>query len=187
MSIVKGRVPATTFANLDEWIKATNANTGQMLALNASQNFGEAMVDPLRELGVQRQKIERNQAYRAMTDAAEFVKERETELNALDGQIKAKYYSEFAEYAASGYTTEQCKKKALVSKIAPTLFANLQQWIDKGADQEQMIAFNASGNLGEAMVDPLRELGVQRQKIERNQAYRAMTDAKILLMNVKPN
>ena len=31
----------------------------------------------------------------------------------MDGDIRAKYYSEFAEYAASGYTTEQCKKKAL--------------------------------------------------------------------------
>ena len=111
MSLVS-KIEPTAFTTLQEWID-NGTNAGQLVAFNASGNFGESMVDPLRELGVQRQKIERNQAYRAMTDAANFVDEREAELNALDGQIKAKYYSEFAEYAASGYTTEQCKKKAL--------------------------------------------------------------------------
>lgn len=112
MALVSKMAP-TTYKNLAEWMKAVDGNAGALSALNATGNFAESTIDPLRELGVQRQKIERNQAYRAMTDATNFINERETELADLDAKIRAKYYSEFQQYASSGYTTEQCKKKAL--------------------------------------------------------------------------
>ena len=115
MSLVSSIAP-TGYATLADWINK-GVDKGQLVAFNASQNLGDAMVDPLRELGVQCQKIERNQAYRAMTDAKKFVDEREAELNNLDAAIKAKYYSEFAEYAASGYKSEQCKKKGIGSRL----------------------------------------------------------------------
>ena len=155
MSLVSKTAPLG-YANLADWINK-GVEPGQLVAFNASGNLGDAMVDPLRELGVQRQKIERNQAYRAMTDAKKFVDEREAELNALDGQIKAKYYSEGAEYAASGYKSEQCKQKALEAaylvkemgeNVIETRYGSFNINAAKVKNIEKIQAANSQNSLG---------------------------------------
>ena len=147
-------IAASKYTTLDEYLKGS---PGALVALNASGNVGESLMDPLRELGVQRQKIERNQAYRAMTDAKKFVDEREAELNGLDAKIRATYYDEFQNYAASGYKSEQCKQKALEAaylvkemgeNVIQTRYGSFNINAAKVKNIEKIQAANAQNSLG---------------------------------------
>ena len=84
-------------------------------------NLGEAFSDPLRETGFMRDQTRRETGLLALTNAKGFSKSRDTALSEVAQNIKGAYYTAFEQYAQAGYSTVECKVKALsAAKIART-------------------------------------------------------------------
>ena len=90
-----------------------------MQLLKTTGNLGEAFTDPLRETGFRREQARRDQGLLALTNPTQFSEDREKALAAVGENITKSYYTAFQEYAEAGFSTVECKVKALsAAKIA---------------------------------------------------------------------
>ena len=90
-----------------------------MKLLKTTGNLGEAFTDPLRETGFRREQARRDTGLLALTDPGTFSDNREKALAKVGENITKSYYTAFQEYAEAGFSTVECKVKALsAAKIA---------------------------------------------------------------------